>query len=46
MTNDQAQALMSFMDTGGNVLVAGQDIGWSINDPNGYGTTTTRLFYK
>jgi hypothetical protein len=30
LTDDQATALMAFMDAGHNVLIAGQDIGWDI----------------
>ncbi len=41
-TDEQATALKAFMNGGGNVFVSGQDIGWDINDPSGYGTTITK----
>ncbi len=44
-TDDQATALKTFMTGGGNVFVAGQDMGWDINDPNGYGTSVTKDLY-
>lgn len=40
-TDDLANALMDFMDNGGNVFVAGQDIAWDIKSGDGYGTTVT-----
>lgn len=45
--DDEATALMAFMTAGGNVFVAGQDIGWEINDSqSGYGTPTTQNLYN
>jgi hypothetical protein len=41
----QAQALMSFMDNGGNLFVAGQDIGWDIMSGSGNGTAVTEELY-
>lgn len=45
LSDNETNALTSFMDNGGNVLIAGQDIGWDINDANGNGTTITKDFY-
>ena len=44
-SDNQADALIDFMDNGGNVFVAGQDIGWDINDPSGNGTNATKNLY-
>ena len=43
--DDEATAIMNFMDNGGNVMVCGQDIGWDIKSGQGYGTTVTSGFY-
>lgn len=46
LTDDLVGALASFMDAGGNVMIAGQDIGWDQSgDANAYGTATTQQFY-
>lgn len=45
-TDEEVGALESFMDNGGDVLVAGQDIGWDINDAAGNGTTASKSFYS
>lgn len=42
ITDDQAIALKAFMDAGGDVFVAGQDLGWDINAATGNGTAVTR----
>ncbi len=44
-SDDQANALMNFMDNGGNVFFAGQDIAWDIASGDGYGTTTTATLF-
>jgi hypothetical protein len=44
-TDDEATALMDFMDGGGNVMICGQDIGWDINDASGYGTPVTENLF-
>lgn len=44
-TDEEVLALESFMDNGGDVLVAGQDIGWDINDAAGNGTAASKSFY-
>lgn len=46
-TDEQAVALQSFMDNGGNILVAGQDIGWDImsGHDQAHGTPVTQAFY-
>ena len=46
LADDEANALMSFMDNGGNLFIAGQDIGWDIESGSGYGTATTQNFYS
>ncbi len=43
--DDEATALMNFMNNGGNVMVCGQDIGWDIKSGSGYGTTITSNLY-
>lgn len=47
LTDNQATALMAFMDAGHNVLIAGQDIGWDIMSgaDGSNGTDVTRNFY-
>lgn len=44
-TDEQANLLTTFMDNGGNVLIAGQDIGWDIMSGQGSGTAVTKSFY-
>ncbi|MBU0488420.1 MAG: Omp28-related outer membrane protein [Bacteroidetes bacterium] len=44
-TDDNILIFQNFMDNGGNLWVAGQDIGWETWDPSGYGTTATKAFY-
>lgn len=44
-TDAQAIALKSFMDNGGNVFVAGQDIGWDIMSGDGNGNNITQDLY-
>lgn len=45
-TDEVAQALASFMDAGGNLMIAGQDIGWDQSGASGsYGTPVTQAFY-
>lgn len=46
LADEEADALMNFLDNGGNVFIAGQDIGWDINDSGGYGTIKTKRFYR
>lgn len=40
-TDDMVTRLKNFMDNGGNVLVAGQDIGWDTFDPAGNSNNPT-----
>ncbi|MCB0403116.1 MAG: Omp28-related outer membrane protein [Flavobacteriales bacterium] len=40
-TDDEANAIVAFMNAGGNVFVAGQDIAWDIMSGSGYGTSAT-----
>lgn len=44
-TDDEATAVMNFLDNGGNVFVAGQDIGWEIMGGSGYETVITQNLY-
>lgn len=41
-----ARAMMGFLSDGGNLFVAGQDVGWDTFDPDGRGTSATRAFYR
>ncbi len=41
-----ARAMMGFLSDGGNLFIAGQDIGWDTFDPDGRGTSATRAFYR
>ncbi len=46
-TDEVANDLASFMDQGGNVMIAGQDIGWDQSGATGsYGTAITQNFYN
>jgi hypothetical protein len=45
-TDEVASVLSSFMDGGGNLMIAGQDIGWDQSGATGsYGTPATQAFY-
>ena len=45
-TDEMANLLSAFMDNGGNLMIAGQDIGWDQSSATGsYGTPVTRAFY-
>ena len=44
LADEDATTLESFLDNGGNLLIAGQDIGWDIESGSGYGTTITQNF--
>lgn len=47
ITEDEVAVLIPFMDAGGNLMIAGQDIGWDQSgDANAYGTPITRSFYQ
>lgn len=46
LTDDEVGVLSSFMDAGGNLMIAGQDIGWDQSGATGsYGTPVTQAFY-
>ncbi|MFH1319034.1 MAG: T9SS type A sorting domain-containing protein [Bacteroidota bacterium] len=45
LTDELVQELSGFLDNGGNMLIAGQDIGWDTWDPTGNGTANTQDFY-
>ncbi len=38
--------LQRILDAGGNLFIAGQDIGWDTWDQSGFGTSTSRAFYR
>ena len=44
-SDETANALMDFMDNGGNVFIAGQDIAWDIASGDGYGTPATQTLF-
>lgn len=47
ITDAEVAVLTAFMDNGGNLMIAGQDIGWDQSgDANAYGTATTQAFYQ
>ncbi len=41
-----SRAMLGFLGEGGNLLLAGQDVGWDVFDPNGHGTSAARAFYR
>ncbi len=46
ITDDVVAVLSGFMDNGGNLMIAGQDIGWDQSGVTGaYGTAATQAFY-
>ena len=46
LTDEVAEVLSAFMDNGGNLMIAGQDIGWDQSGATGaYGTPVTQAFY-
>jgi hypothetical protein len=46
LLDDEVEILTSFMDNGGNLMIAGQDIGWDQSGATGsYGTPATQAFY-
>ncbi len=46
LTDDEVAVLAAFMDNGGNLMIAGQDIGWDQSGADGaYGTPATQAFY-
>jgi len=46
LLDDEVAILTSFMDNGGNLMIAGQDIGWDQSGATGsYGTAATQAFY-
>jgi hypothetical protein len=44
-TDENVSILASFLDAGGNLFIAGQDIGWDTWDATGNGTAATKDFY-
>lgn len=47
ITDDEISGLENFMDNGGNIFIAGQDMGWEINDgASPYGTAANQAFYS
>lgn len=46
LLDDEVAVLTTFMDDGGNLMIAGQDIGWDQSGADGaYGTPATQAFY-
>lgn len=45
LTDENVGFLTSFIDNGGNLFIAGQDLGWDTWDSNGNGTAITKSFY-
>ena len=45
LADQDANSLTTFLNDGGNLFIAGQDIGWDIESGSGYGTATTESFY-
>ncbi len=46
LLDDEVAILTTFMDNGGNLMIAGQDIGWDQCGATGsYGTAATQAFY-
>ncbi|MFA6234351.1 MAG: T9SS type A sorting domain-containing protein [Bacteroidota bacterium] len=41
-----SRAMIGFLGEGGNLLVAGQDVGWDVFDTNGHGTSAAKAFYR
>jgi hypothetical protein len=47
LLEDEVAVLAEFMDNGGNLMIAGQDIGWDQSGADGsYGTPATQAFYS
>jgi hypothetical protein len=42
---EEALALMNYLDNGGNLFISGQDIGWDIMSGDGYGGPNAQLFF-
>lgn len=46
LTDNEVPNLETFLNAGGNLFIAGQDMGWEIMDAaSGYGTPTNQAFY-
>ncbi|MGV9012409.1 MAG: Omp28-related outer membrane protein [Flavobacteriales bacterium] len=46
LTDDEVAWLTTFMDNGGNLMIAGQDVGWDQSGATGaYGTAATQAFF-
>ncbi len=46
LTDAFSRAMIGFLGEGGNLFVAGQDVGWDVTDQAGHGTSTSRAFYR
>lgn len=46
LSNKLVYALENHLDNGGNLLIAGQDIGWDIMSGSGNGTPVQQVFYS
>lgn len=45
LSDNQIELIEDFIDAGGNLLIAGQDIGWDAMAVGGYGTIKMKLFF-
>jgi len=45
LTDQNVAVLAEFMDNGGNLFIAGQDLGWDTWEADGNGTDATKAFY-
>jgi len=45
LTDDNVALFTTYLDNGGRLLIAGQDIGWGTWDADGNGTVTTKAFF-
>jgi hypothetical protein len=46
INEDQAAALMQFLDNGGNLFISGQDIAWDIMSGDGYGGNNAKNLFS
>ncbi len=43
---DLAASFITLLNSGGNLFIAGQDVGWDVFDPAGHGSSASRAFYR
>ncbi|MCZ7557201.1 MAG: T9SS type A sorting domain-containing protein [Bacteroidia bacterium] len=46
LTAELSSAFITHLNTGGNLFIAGQDLGWDTFDAAGHGTSASRAFYR